>query len=198
MCKTCRDYPESTVTSTYMHISFLVQFLPLSKSFSLCAHIRFRAQGYGWNHSPSTGNFCLQWALPALLPELRSESKKFKLHQFLSKHFSPPVETNHHFKAPRQSGRFTLVTILQGCQSGNLIEKHQHQVKQDIPERAPLSHITVTGSSHDLQDATSVPTKETWAASLPLRCSFICQQKVAQLLAWANLHRNYQWYSANS
>ncbi|KAJ7395765.1 hypothetical protein BTVI_151520 [Pitangus sulphuratus] len=65
------------------------------------------------------------------------------------------------FKAPRQAEKFTLVTILQGCKSGDLIEKQQHQVKQDIPERAPLSHITVNGFSHDLQDATSVPSKET-------------------------------------
>lgn len=149
---------KSSVTSTYMYV---VQFHTWSKSCSLSAWRRFRAQGYGWNHLLCTENFCLQWALPALLPELHSGSKKFKPHQFLSMLFPPPVETHHHVKAPRQSERLTLVTILQGCQTGNFIEKQQHQVKQDIPERAPLSHITVTGSSHDLQDATSVPSKET-------------------------------------
>lgn len=157
----CAEPTEIMQKSTYMYISFPVQFHTCSKSFSLSAQKRFRAQGHGWNHSPSTGNFCLQWALPALLPELSAGSKKFKLHQFLSMFSPPPVETHHHFKAPRQSERFTLVTILQGCQSGNLIENKQHQVKQDIPERAPLTHITVTRSSHDLQDTTSVPSKET-------------------------------------
>lgn len=152
----CAKPTEIMQKSTYMYISFPVQFHTWSKSFSLSAQRRFRAQGHGWNHSPSTRNFYLQWTLPALLLELSAGSKKFKLHQFL---FSPPpVETHHHFKAPRQSERFT---ILQGCQSGNLTEKKQHQGKQDIPERAPLSHITVTRSSHDLQDATSVPSKET-------------------------------------
>lgn len=152
---------KSTVTSTHMSISFLVQFHTWNKSFSLSAQRRFRAQGYRWNHLPFTGNFCLQWTLSVLPPELYPGSKKFKLHKCLSVLFPPAVEAHHHFKAPRQTERFTLVTILQGYQSGNLIEKQQHQVKHNIPKRAPLSHITVTGSSHDLQDATSVPSKET-------------------------------------
>lgn len=135
----CTISTEIMQKSTCMYISFLAQFHTWSKLCSLSAQRRFRAQGHGWNHLPSTANFCLQWALTALLPELRSRRKKFKLHQFQSMFFPPPVETHHHFKAPRQSKRFTLVTILQGCQSGNLTEKQQHQVKQDIPERAPPS-----------------------------------------------------------
>lgn len=153
MCKTYRDYAEK-----YIHVYIFPSAISYLKQViqSVCSK---EIQGSrSWVKS-----LTFHWKLlftmnpPSTSPWIKCRKQKVQTPS-ISMFSPPPVETHHHFKAPRQSERFT---ILQGCLSGNLTEKKQHQGKQDIPERAPLSHITVTRFSHDLQDGTSVPSKET-------------------------------------
>lgn len=156
MCKTCRDYA-GKYCHKYIHVYIFPCAISHSKQViqSVCSK---QIQGLGeitcHPLETSVNNELSQYFSLNYIQEAKS-SNSISFYLCFS---PPPVEAHHHFKAPRQSERLTLVTILQGCQSGKLIEKQQHQ---DIPGRAPLSHITVTGSSHDLQDATSVPSKET-------------------------------------
>lgn len=116
---------------------------------------RFRVKGHKWNHPPSTeisvhNESCQHSSLNSFQKAKSSSSINSPV---------PPAEARHYYKASWQAERFTPVMILQNWQSGDLTEKRQHQAKQDIPERAPLSHMTVPGVSHDLQDATSAPFK---------------------------------------
>lgn len=116
---------------------------------------RFRVKGHEWNHSPSTE---ISVRNESCQHSFLNSFQKAKSSNYINSP-PPPAEAHHCSKASWQAEGFTLVMILKSWQSGDITEKQQHQVKQDIPERAPLSHITVTGVSHDLQDATSAPFK---------------------------------------